>query len=286
MKNKIIKAVSLSFAVGGLMAFTFRTQKVTLTKKWETEAILKVPESVIYDAVNKAIYAANIDGKPWDKDGAGSIAKISTSGKVENVEWIKGFDAPKGMGIYKNKLYVADVSKIVIVDIATAKIEKSIEVEGAENLNDITIDGKGNVYISDTAKKKIFILTDGKVTVWRENSEWVRPNGLLALPKSVKFIDMGSGNFYDIPYDDQEPKIIAKGVPSGDGIVEIGKDEFLISNWNGEVNYVKDGVVEKVLDTKEAKFNAADIWYIPSEKLVLVPTFFGNTVAAYSLVKE
>jgi hypothetical protein len=34
----------------------------SLTKLWETDSLFKVPESVLYDAENKVLYVANIDG--------------------------------------------------------------------------------------------------------------------------------------------------------------------------------------------------------------------------------
>ena len=96
-----------------------------LVKLWETDSVLKVPESVLLDAANKVLYATNIDGTdPWGKDGKGSVGKIGLDGKVISAEWVSGFNCPKGMGLYKGKLYVADLEELVVIDIATGKIEK------------------------------------------------------------------------------------------------------------------------------------------------------------------
>ena len=39
-----------------------------LQKIWETDSVLKVPESVIMDAKNQRLYVSNIDGKnAWEK---------------------------------------------------------------------------------------------------------------------------------------------------------------------------------------------------------------------------
>src|SRR5690349_2445801 len=82
-----------------------------LTRLWETDSVLRVPESVLYDAKNKVLYVANIDGKPDEKDGKGFISKVSPEGKITNLEWITGLHAPKGMGLSGNTLYVADVTR-------------------------------------------------------------------------------------------------------------------------------------------------------------------------------
>src|SRR5262245_51104588 len=107
-----------------------------LVKLWETDSVLKVPESVLLDAANKVLYASNIDGTdPWARDGKGSVAKIGLDGKVIAAEWVTGLNSPKGMGLHNGKLYVADLTDVVVIDIAGGKIEKRIAVPGAEGLN-------------------------------------------------------------------------------------------------------------------------------------------------------
>src|SRR4051812_34109581 len=86
----------------------------SLTKLWETDSLLKVPESVLFDAENHVLYASNIAGTdPWAKDGNGSVAKIGLDGKIIAVDWVTGLNAPKGIGIHNGKLYVADVTDVV-----------------------------------------------------------------------------------------------------------------------------------------------------------------------------
>ncbi len=279
-----LKQLFLPFVLFVAVSFTVitRSGEPTLQKKWETEAVLKTPESVIFDAKRNVLYVANINGDGSVHDGNGFITKLGTDGKISELEWVKGLDAPKGMGIVENKLYVSDINKVVVIDILSGKIEKSFTIEGAVFLNDITTDASGNVYISDSSNKKIYLLKDGTTSLWLENSLFEKPNGLLALKDGLRVIDMKGGRFYNVSYDKKNAEVIAESVPSGDGIVEITRGAYLISNWNGEINYIKDKTVSKLLDTKDEKINAADIWYIPQQKLVLVPTFFGNSVVGYS----
>jgi hypothetical protein len=257
-----------------------------LQKKWETEAVLKTPESVIFDERRNVLYVANINGDGSAHDGNGFITKLGTDGKIIDLEWVKGLDAPKGMGIVGNKLYVSDIDKVVVIDIPSGKVEQSLTIDGAVFLNDITTDASGNVYISDSSGKKIFVLKESKVSLWLDDNTFEKPNGLLALKDGLRVIDMKGGKFYNVSYDKKDAVVIAENIPSGDGIVEVSKGTYLISNWNGEVNYIKGNTVSKLLDTKEAKINAADIWYIPQHKLVLVPTFFDNKLVAYTFSEE
>lgn len=126
-----------------------------LVKLWETDSVLKVPESVLFDGKNKVLYVSNIDGtQPWGKDGKGSVGKVGLDGKVLAAEWITGLNAPKGMGMYDGKLYVADLMELVVIDISKGVIEKTIPLNAA-GLNDITISPDGVLYVSDSRMRKV-----------------------------------------------------------------------------------------------------------------------------------
>jgi len=261
------------------------SQTVSLEKVWETPAILKEPESVLYDRINKVFYVSNINNPAADKDGNGSVGRISLTGKIQDVEWVTGgMDSPKGLGLSKGLLYVADLTKIVVIDIKTGKVIRNIEVQDAGMLNDITVNAQGEVFVSDSDKKKIYkINARNEAEVWLEKDFFQKLNGVLAHDNKFYTVDMNAGIFYEVDKNTKALRKIADNLIGGDGIVAIGKD-FIVSNWNGEINHVSAaGKVTKLLDTKNDKVNAADIEYIPSLKLLLVPTFFANKVVAYKV---
>src|SRR5689334_1568105 len=141
-----------------LLATGAQAQTHKLTKAWETEATLKVPESVRFDARRKVLYVSNIDGEPWAADGKGSIAKVGLDGKVIAAEWVAGLDCPKGMDISKDGkwLYVADAGGLVVIDIDAGKVARKVAIPEGIQLNDLASDGKGTLYISDSKGKKVF----------------------------------------------------------------------------------------------------------------------------------
>jgi sugar lactone lactonase YvrE len=276
------------FVLTGLVSclFAFHTNAQKLTSTWNTEATLSVPESVLLDSKNNLLYIANIDGKPDSVDGNGFISQVSTDGKIKNLKWVTGLDAPKGMGLFKSTLYVADIHRVAVIDIATGKITQSVEIAGSAFLNDITLDDKGNVYVSDTGTGKIHKVANGKAELFFESAADIKsPNGLLALKDGLYIADFGTGAFHKLGWDKKLTKI-GVIVPGSDGIVQVDKDKFLVSSWYGEVHTITTaGVVEKLLDTKEQKLNAADVDYDAKTRTLYIPTFFANTVAAYSLAK-
>lgn len=262
----------------------FGIQAQTLSLKWKTDTVFRVPESTYLDAKNNVLYVSNIDGKSDEKDGKGFISKMTPDGKVTNLQWVTGLNAPKGMGVYKNNLYVADLSRIVTIDIASGK-SVFTEVDDAQFLNDISIDEKGNVYASDSRSGKIYRFASGKVELYFENADIKSTNGVLALKEALYFIDFKSGDFYKLDWNKQLTKI-GTAAAGGDGIISVGKNEFIISSWYGEVYFMDaGGKASKLLDTKEQKLSSADVGYDAKNKILYVPTFFGNSVMAYTFQK-
>lgn len=251
-----------------------------LVKKWETDSTLKVPESVLYDAANKVLYVANIDGAPDGKDGKGSIGKVGLDGKIINTDWVPGLNAPKGMALVKNTLWVADLDEMVAIDIKSGKITKRIKIEGANFLNDVAAGPDGTVYVSDSRTKRVHKLKNGKATVHLENLQG--PNGLLVHNNELYVLDAGTMNKMG---SDKNLQKLAEGLEGHtDGIENVQGNEFIVSGWEGVIYYVNaDGKSEKLLDTRDQKINAADIGYDAKNRIVYVPTFFRNSVVAYQL---
>ena len=128
MRN-FCKAILLSAIF--LYASAAEAQQHQLIKLWETDSILKVPESVLYHPGSKMLFVSNIDGKPTEKDSQGSIARVSLDGKKVDNTWAIGLSAPKGMGIHNNTLFVADVDEVVGIALSSGKITERIPVAGA-----------------------------------------------------------------------------------------------------------------------------------------------------------
>lgn len=264
-----------------LLCGTVSAQEHKLVKIWETDTILKVPESVRYDANRKLLYTANIDGPAWEKDGKGSIGKVGLDGKIIASEWVTGLNAPKGMDIYSGKLFVADVDAVVVIDITLGKIIQRIAIEGAQGLNDLSIDSNGAIYVSDSRTKKIHRIVNGIATVVVGNLSG--PNGVLIVGSDLYLTN--SGGLYKHEKTGALT-LIADGMEGGtDGIEAIGNGDFIVSCWAGSVWYVyANGKKEHLLDTREQKINSADIGFDPVSKIIYVPTFYKNNVVAYRLM--
>ena len=60
--------------------------------------------------------------------------------------------------------------------------------------------------------------------------------------------------------------------------------DFIVSCWAGVIYYVyPDGTRQMLLDTRNEKFNSADIAFDAASHILYVPTFWKNRVIAYTL---
>lgn len=255
-------------------------QTHTVVKKWASDTLFRTPESVLYDAKDKLLYVSNMDPASGDKGGKGSIGKLGLDGKIISLDWVTGLTSPKGMGLYKNELYAAELTTVVVIDINKAQIIRRIPVEGAVFLNDISVDRNGVVYVSDSKTMKIHKIENGKVSTLLQNMQG--PNGVLAVGNELVYIDKGS--LLKRSADGTSTKITDGMDPSTDGIEMVKPNEYLVSSWNGIVYYVHaDGHKDILFDTRTEKINSADIGYDPKNHIMYVPTFFKNGVIAYEV---
>ena len=204
---------------------------------------------------------------------------MTNKGTNYDSNWITGLNAPKGLGMHRDRMYAADLSEVVVVDIPKGKLIRKIPVEGASGLNDITVTEKGIVYVSDSKTGRIWKLEDEKPSLYLENITGA--NGLKAIKDDLYF---AKGSAFMKADSKKQITQIADVGQAIDGIEPIGNGDFLVTSWPGYIFYVyANGQTELLLDTHEQKKNTADIGYDPVKMIVYVPTFFDRRVVAYQL---
>lgn len=271
-----------------LILFTTLIPAITfsqnITKIWESDSLFLKPESALYDSSKQVLYISNINGEYLAKDGNGFISRLKTNGKIEVLKWVDGLDNPQGMGLYKKKLYVADLNRVVQINTKTAKIEKVYHAENAIFLNDITTDTNGDIYVSDCFGNKIYKISDGKINVWCESGFLSKPNGLLCTKENLLVLNMQSKTAYAINKLTKKSHQIFSGIDNLDGIVSNGKNGYIVSGaWQGQLfNVDADGNKKLLIDLGKEKIITADIEYIVNDNLLIVPTL-DKTVLGFRL---
>lgn len=266
-----------------------------IEKAWETLAEFKAPESAIYDENNNVLYISNIQGNPFDKDGNGFISKVGTDGKIIELEWVTGLDAPKGLTIADGKLYIADIDQLVVVEIATGKILSSHHAFGAGFLNDVTADATGNVYVSDMFNDTIYRLnTLGQLTVWLYSPELLSPNGLHVEGNQLivgcwgvtmdGFATEEPGYLKTVSLATKEIKSLGNGKPVGnlDGVESDGNNAYYVTDWvAGKLLHInKDGSFNVLLELTQG---SADHEVVLKEKLIVIPNMVEGKVLGFNI---
>lgn len=253
-----------------------------LVKQWSAADGLTIPESSCYNKAEKTIFVSNIVGMPNIKDGVGYISKLNEKGEMVVKEWVNGLNAPKGICCTKKSLFVTDIDRFVEIDLPTGKTKKSYQNTKTKTLNDVTVASDGQIYVSDSNGDCIFKVGKDSLEVVLQSDELNRMNGILAIDD---LLYLGSkGNMITVNRQTGAIAVVAENVGYLDGIVLVGKNKFITSDFKGKVQFIEPGkTVEVLINTTDVPVNAADLGYIPSKKLLLVPTFNDNKVNAYKL---
>jgi sugar lactone lactonase YvrE len=255
----------------------------------------EAPESVVYDSGRDVLYVSNIVGEPLGKDGAGYISRLATDGTVREMQWIGGLDAPKGMVLAGDTLYVSDIDRLVAIDLERAEISGSWPAEGAVFLNDTAVDAAGRVYVSDMMTDRIYVLDGDSVSVWLEDEALTHPNGLEVQDGALLVAAWGAeiqedfttkepGHLLSVDLATKAISVVGDGPGVGnlDGIEPDGAGGWLTTDWiaGGLYRIAPDGTAQQLLDLS---MGSADLEYLPDQKLAIIPMMLDGVVTAHRI---
>lgn len=265
-----------------LLACSHKPQ-FTLLQAWKTDGFL-VPESVLIvgEGAAQRIFVSQIEGKGGDADGKGSIAEINSEGAIINAQWVSGLNAPKGMDAFNGRMYVADLTDLIIIDIIQGQVIQKFPLPQAKFANDVAVDKNGTVYVSDTMAHQVYKFTDGTASVFIKDAD--NANGL-SLSETGLYIGCGDTlNFYDFKL--QKLVNLESGFTKNlDGIAALDDSHLILSVWAGKIyEYTVGGNKAVLLDSIEEKINTADIAIDQKSRLLYVPNFNNNSVTAYRIL--
>ncbi|HEY9046789.1 MAG TPA: hypothetical protein VIN08_12880 [Ohtaekwangia sp.] len=276
----------------GIAAFA---QPVVITQN------LDHPESIACDG--KFFYSTMV-GKalaPTAKDGDGAICKLDLAGKVIDPHFNKEvLNAPKGTAIIGNILYIADIDRLVGLDLATGIKVDEIDFNGHGSifLNDIAVKGDSVVFVSATDIGKIF-----KATLSKPHRiealplpKILGPNGLVYYAKTntlyVAGLDRSEqpvGELGIITFDGNtcryETLTDARGV--FDGIQMIDANTLIVSDWVAiktlQSRLLKINLRDRTYIELYKNTDAADIYFDKKKNRLVLPGLRDGEILEYSL---
>lgn len=270
----------------------FSQNSISLSEIWALDSLLATPESVVYDPLRACLYVSNFNDKGGFRSGEDTlfdeyITKIDLDGNILDAKWVDRLIGPTGITIHEDILYVVERGYVTRIDIGEQKIIERIPVKGTGFLNDVEVDGNGDIYLSDSRSNgTIYRVRDGKSEVWLQDTILRNCNGLYLDDGDLIAGNPGAANLVAIRIRDKNIRKLVSGLSHGiDGIKKYG-DNYLLS-WRFEIITVdKQGNVFALLDTEETNDWNADFELISDLKLLIVPTLLSNKLKAYRIEDE
>lgn len=266
--------------------------QVQIEEAWTLNEALDMPESVVYNPEEEVFYITNIVGEVSAKDGNGYITKVAHDGSLVEAKWVDNLDAPKGIAFYEGTIYVADNDVVVEIDAEEGAVTERYPAEGAEFLNDVTVDEEGNVYISDSGTNGVYRLVNGQLELWLQGDQIKAPNGvfaeedyLIVAACTFDVEDAGSKrHFQYVSYDGKEIEIPQNNSPMGniDGIKPDGNGGYFITEWGpGTLSHYSPE--QGVTQLSEMGQGAADNEYVIDDQLLVVPVMMSDKLVAFKV---
>lgn len=253
------------------------------------------PESAVWDGASRTWFVSNVVGKENEKDGKGWISRLDASGRVRQARWVVGLDSPHGLRIHAGMLYVADVDRIVVIDVAGVRVRERISAPGAKFLNDVAVAASGDVYVSDTLADAIYRCTSS-CEIFVKSEALEGPNGLLVegdrlivatwgpITDPITFATRTPGRLLSVHLKTREIAPLGDGRPIGnlDGLEKDGADYLVTDFMAGKIFRVSKAA-SAVLATGFAE--SADLGWDPARRIIAVPEMAGGTVKFFRLAR-
>jgi len=256
---------------------------------------LSLPESVNSDG--KFLYVTNI-GKslnPTAKDGDGFISKLSLDGKMITPSiTTETLNGPKGTAIIKGVLYVADIDRIVGIQLSSGKKVAEVDMASTKTVfaNDLAVKDDQTLFVSATDVGKVFEV-NLKTGAVQAIADVKGANGICydkatnrLYTCSFSFENLQGGEIGVINWQQQKPVYEKIGAIQGafDGLALMDDHTLIVSDW-GAMDHPA-GFVEKIdLTSKTATKldwpvinGPADFYFDAKQKQLFIPALVDGKV--------
>ncbi len=242
--------------------------------------MLNLPESVVYDQERDRYLVSN-----WS---SGSVVQIDSWG-VQSI-FISYQQCYAGLHISGNTIYAACREYGVKgFDLETGLNVLNVPIFGATNINDITSDNAGNLYVSyptESVIYKVDIATQNWWTFADQNLD--TPNGIMFDEYNNRLVLVSYKNYSPvqaISLDDSVVTTITNTTLHGlDGITRDDAGNWYVSSWYSNACFKFDSTFSGPPELfSNHNDDPADIFYDEINSVLAVPLFFTNDIEFVSV---
>ena len=267
MKNYEKGSYMKNFSVTGLILL------VLLLANGAQAQFFNGPESVTYDTLNSRYLISNVL--------TGDIVQISDAGDTTFFD--RSLVRTLGMTIVDSILYVADISGLVTFDLKIDQKITTITLPGMIELNDVTADTSGYLYITDVGAGKIFRVRISDYSDTTIVSGITKPNGILfdAQDNRVLFCQfVHNALIKEIDLDDfSVTTVLSTSFTNFDGLAIDGDANIYVSCWGTNSVYRYDNAFSLPAELVSSGHSGpADIFYNQQDNILAIPNYYSNRV--------
>lgn len=268
------------------------------------------PETVLYDPDQDVFFVSSMIGYGSVKDGAGYISRVHAS-DLERIEtWAQSgrngvtLDAPKGMALHGDTLWVTDIHVLRAFDRRTGAPLATVDLRphGAMLLNDVAVGPRGRLYATDSGllmspagviyrgAGKIFVVgADRAVSLLEDSGPSHHPNGIVWDRQGERWVVVTFDRFvseaYSLDARGSSRTVLARGEGRFDGVDVLPDGRLLVTSWNdssllviqgGERRRVIAGLSQPAdfgIDTRRGRvaiplvmINRVEVWELSGER--------------------
>ncbi|MFN2567344.1 MAG: SMP-30/gluconolactonase/LRE family protein [Gemmatimonadaceae bacterium] len=215
------------------------------------------PESVRYDPDQDAYFISMMNGFGSVKDNNGYIVRVPAGEPSQLTMFAESgkngvtLNAPKGMAIHGDTLWVADIDVLRGFDRRSGAPVATIDFAAQRPtlLNDVALGPDGRIYVTDTGIQmtefgviyaggdRVFAVGPRRsISVIAEGSRLGRPNGITWDGRGKRWLvvtfDPFSSTLYTLREGDTARTVLARGKGKWDGVEALADGRILVSSWS------------------------------------------------------
>ncbi len=242
--------------------------------------LLRWPESIVFDQSHDRYLVSNYL--------TGDIVQIDGEGNQDY--FVRAQNAIQGLEIVGDTVYVGCGSSVKGFDLATGETVMDVVIPGVENLNDVTADTSGNLYISDVYGHAIYRigLSDHSYSVFATIGVSY-PNGILFDAEHNRLL-LCSFRYHspiqEISLEDSTvTTVTATNISDCDGLTKDNFGNYYVTSWTTYSIYRYDSS----FTNPPTRFyysagGPADISYNRRDDILAIPLMASNGVDFVQIV--
>ncbi|HTV20798.1 MAG TPA: hypothetical protein VMG12_19070 [Polyangiaceae bacterium] len=262
------------------------------------------PSAIIYDKDRDLYWVSNLNGE--GPKGRGFISRLEPDAERSTLNYIDGerqgvpLDAPRGLAVFGDVLYVADVTVVRKFRASNGEALGSIEIPGAVFLSDVAAAVDGSLYVADVgtdpseatladegADAIYQVSPAGQVSVVARRTNLGGPFALAATETGLWVTCSGTNELLLLVPGAEGDAVADAGrleLPGTGprGLVALPDGTFAISSESNGTVYrgYRDGPFQPIVGDLEGP---ADLGYDTRRQRLLIPLLEGHSLAIFEL---